>query len=128
MCLYLIKCVFPSIFSYPMSTSDCLIVSITSLAFQNPQNLKMSAGVAGLQDKLNKSLNQKGMVSPYLSRSRRMDKFLVSPKQFNKTHCEVMDGSHSQSVTKNRTAYWSKKTYFSPGARKAVMHSFPTTF
>ena len=84
MCLYLINCVFPSIFSYPVPTSDCLIISITSLAFQNPQNLKMSAGVAGLQDKLNKSLNQKGMVSPYLSRSRRMDKFLLSPKRLNK--------------------------------------------
>ena len=42
------------------------------------------------------------------------------------THCEVMDGSHSQSVTKILTAYWSKKTYFWHGARKAEMHSFPT--
>jgi len=40
-----------------------------------------------------------------------------------------MDGiSHSRSVTKNRTAYWSKKIYFSPGARKAEMHSFPTMY
>ena len=32
-----------------------------------------------------------------------------------KTHCEVMNGSHSRSVTKILTAYWSKKTYFRPG-------------
>ena len=44
------------------------------------------------------------------------------------THCEVMDGSHSQSVTKILTAYWSKKTYFWHGARKAEMHSFPTMY
>ena len=45
-----------------------------------------------------------------------------------KTHCEVMDGSHSQSVTKILTAYWSKKTYFRPGARKTEIHSFPTMY
>ena len=45
-----------------------------------------------------------------------------------KTHCEVMDGSHTRSVTKILTAYWSKKTYFWPGARKTEMHSFPTMY
>ena len=44
------------------------------------------------------------------------------------THCEVMDGSHSRSVTKILTAYWSKKTYFWRGARKTEMHSFPTMY
>ena len=39
-----------------------------------------------------------------------------------------MDGSHSRSVTKILTAYWSKKTYFWPGARKTEMHSFPTMY
>merc|ERR1711962_238053 len=32
------------------------------LSFRSSQALKMSAGVAGLQEKLNKSLNQKGMI------------------------------------------------------------------
>ena len=49
-----------------------------------PQSFKMSAGVAGVQEKLNKSLNQKGMVSAHflydiISRSRCMDKFPRCP-------------------------------------------------
>ena len=47
---------------------------------------------------------------------------------YHKTHCEVMDGSHSRSVTKILTAYSSKKTYFRPGARKTEIHSFPTMY
>ena len=50
------------------------------------------------------------------------------PPNVHMTHCEVMDGSHSQSVTKILTAYWSKKTYFRPGARKTEIHSFPTMY
>ena len=46
----------------------------------------------------------------------------------SRTHCEVMDGSHSRSVTKILTAYSSKKTYFRPGARKTEIHSFPTMY
>ena len=42
------------------------------------------------------------------------------------TQSKIMDTSLSQSVSKILTAYWSKKTYFSPCARKAEMHSFPT--
>ena len=39
----------------PSNNRDCLS--------EPPKTPKMSAGVAGLQEKLNKSLNQKGMVS-----------------------------------------------------------------
>ena len=41
-----------------------------------------------------------------------MDSQIVQWRLPDKTHCEVMAGSHSRSVTKNRTAFWSKKTYF----------------
>ena len=44
------------------------------------------------------------------------------------TQSKIMDTSLSQSVSKILTAYWSKKTYFWPGARKTEMHSFPTMY
>ena len=45
-----------------------------------------------------------------------------------KTQSKIMDTSLSQSVSKILTAYWSKKTYFRPGARKTEIHSFPTMY
>ena len=44
------------------------------------------------------------------------------------TQSKIMDTSLSQSVSKILTAYWSKKTYFRPGARKTEIHSFPTMY
>ena len=45
-----------------------------------------------------------------------------------KTQSKIMDTSLSQSVSKILTAYWSKKTYFRPGAWKTEIHSFPTMY